>query len=124
MVTIDHITAYNMAIELVKSAGFVLSHVSMSTETTYYYHPARRPYLLRVSAHKSKHSPIGLNDVVARCAFTKGEEKAKNCLTPTNVRNRVTWAIGQYFLNEPLPTRYKGKRGTWEHLVEKDAHPM
>lgn len=110
---ISYLEAYHMAIELVKKAGFTLHHVSTQTESCYYLHPARAPLLMRLSAHKSKHSPIGLNGVVARASFTKGEEK-HGSHSPTNVRNRVTWAIGQYFLNEPAETRYRGKRGTWE----------
>lgn len=120
MSQIDHLDAYHLAIELVKKAGFEFSHASMSTESCYYVHPARRPYLLRVSAHKTKHSPIGLNNVVARVSFTKGEEK-HGIHTERNVLNRVTWAVGQYFLNEPAPTRYYGKRGTWEDVADGKA---
>jgi len=111
---LTYLDAYHMAIELVKKAGFTLHHASIQTESCYYVHPARAPLLLRLSAHKSKHSPIGLNGVVARASFTKGEEKHGHH-TPANVRNRVTWAIGQYFLNDPQETRYRGKRGTWEN---------
>jgi hypothetical protein len=114
MSQITYLEAYHLAIELVKKAGFEFSHAAMSTESCYYRHPARAPYLLRVSAHKSKHSPIGMRHVVARVSFTRGEEK-HGMHTPTNTLNRVTWAIGQYFLNDPKPSEYKGKRGTWEH---------
>lgn len=107
---IEHMTAYNMAIDLVKQAGFVLDHVSGQTETCYYVHPSRPGHLLRVSAHKSKRSPIGMNGVVARLTFTKKDQT----LCPSLVLNRVKWAIGEYFLNDPRPSRYQGKRGTWE----------
>lgn len=114
MSQIDYLEAYHLAIELVKKAGFEFGHASMSTESCYYFHPARRPYLLRISAHKSKQSPIGMNNVIARVSFTRGEDK-HGIHTEKNTLNRITWAIGQYFLNEPKPSRYLGKRGTWEN---------
>jgi hypothetical protein len=112
MSRISHMAAYDMAIELVKKAGFQLDHVSRQTETCYFYHPSRRPLLMRVSAHKNNGSPLGLNNVLARVSFSYGE----HMFTPTIVTNRVTWAIGQYFLGDPRPSKYKGKKGTWEGL--------
>jgi len=109
---INYLEAYHLALELVKKAGFEFSHAAMQTESCYYWHPARKPYLLRVSAHRSKHSPIGLNNVIARVSFTSGEDK-HGLHTEKNTLNRVTWAIGQYFLNDPRPSDYKGKKGTW-----------
>ena len=63
---LDHITAYHLAIELAKKAGFLLHHASQKSESCYYYHPARgKSYLLRLSTHRSSRAPIGFNDVVA-----------------------------------------------------------
>lgn len=115
MARLKHLDAYHHAIELAKKAGFVLSHVARTSETCYYYHPAvGTRKLLRLSTHKSKHVPIGMNAVVARASFTPKD----NNHTPTNVYNKIAWAIGRYFLEEPKPSEYKGKRGTWEQRKE------
>lgn len=112
MSRIDHMTAYHLAIDLVKRAGFELAFVSQKSESCYYFHPSRsRERTLRLSAHKSKKSPIGMSNVCARASFTPKETTH----TETNVYNKVAFAIGRYFLEEPPPSRYEGKRGTWEH---------
>ena len=108
---IDYLEAYHLAVDLVKSAGFAFSHASMQTETCYYSHPARHPLLLRISTHRSKKSPIGLNNVVARMTFTAKDTVHLNA---DLVTSRVKWEIGEYFLATPRPSRYHGKRGTWE----------
>lgn len=110
---IDHLTAYHLAIDLVKKAGFTLAHVSMNSESCYYSHPARHPLTLRLSTHRNK-SPIGLSNVVAKMTFSARDLY----LTPTQVRNMVTWAVGSYFVRDPAPSRYHGKRGTWEAITK------
>lgn len=108
---INYLTAYHMAIELVKRAGFQFAFSAMKTESCYYFHPGRgRNYLLRLSAHKSKHSPIGLNNVCARVSFPP------KCLvfTKKSVYNAVALAIGTYFLEDPPPSKYQGKRCDWD----------
>lgn len=111
MPRIDNITALNLAIELVKKAGFILDHVSLSTETTYYRHPfCKKGRLLRISTHKGK-GRIGLNGVVSKVTFGSKDMN----LNPTSVENQVISAIGRYFLIEPKPSEYKGLRGTWEN---------
>lgn len=111
---IDHLAAYHLAIDLLKTAGFQLSNVSLRSETCYYWHPGRdKDHLLRVSTHASKKSPMGLSKVCAKVAFSP-----KAIHTEFGVRQHVTFAIGRYFLNEPPPSRYLGKRAEWEYCVE------
>lgn len=106
---IDSMTAFNLAIELVKKAGFVLEHVAMRSETCYFRHPAiKKGRLLRVSTHRGK-GRIGQNGVVSK--VTCGIRDMN--LTATSVENHVIYAIGRYFLTEPKPSEYRGKRGTW-----------
>lgn len=114
---IDYLDAFHLATDMVKSAGFQFSHSSMQTETCYYCYPARHPLLLRISTHKSKKPPIGLNNVVARMTFTSNDTTHLNA---DLVESRVKWAIGEYFLASPRPTRYQGKRGTWEAKTPAD----
>ena len=110
MSQIDHITAYHLAIELVKRAGFVLDHVAMQSETCYYRHPSiKKGRLLRVSTHRGK-GRIGHNGVVSK--VTCGAKDMH--LNPRSVENQVIHAIGRYFLTEPKPFEYRGKRGIWE----------
>lgn len=118
MSRIDNITAYHLAIDLVKQAGFVLDHVSMQSETCYYRHPAvKKGRLLRVSTHRSKGGRIGFNGVVSK--VTCGPRDMH--LNPTTVKNQVITAIGRYFLTEPKPSEYRGKRGTWEKASSAQA---
>lgn len=111
MPRIDGMTAYHLAVDLVKRAGFQFAHSASNSETCYYFHPSHgRSRLLRLSAHKSKHAPIGLSNVCARATFTPKDPYH----TETNVYNKTAFAIGRYFLEPPPPSDYKGKRGTWE----------
>lgn len=103
--------AYDMAIALVKKAGFILDHVALQTETCYYRHPSiKKGRLLRVSTHRSKGGRIGLNGVVSKVTCSPNDMH----LNPSSVENQVIHAIGRYFLTEPKPSEYRGKRGTWE----------
>lgn len=111
MSRIDHLTAYHLAIDLAKKAGFVLDHVSQKSESCYYYHPSRgRRFLLRLSAHKSKKSPIGFSNVVARASFPPTDQ---NCFE-ASVLKKMIQTIGLYFLADAKVSEYRGKRGTWE----------
>lgn len=109
----DHMAAFNLAIELVKKAGFVLDHVAMQSETCYYRHPClKKGRLLRISTHRGK-GRIGHNGVVSK--VTCGAKDMH--LNPTSVENQVIHAIGRYFLTEPRPSEYRGRRGTWESIA-------
>ncbi|SRR5229473_120598 len=107
---LDHVAAREHASALLKKAGFRLHQVSQSSTSVYYLHPAREPYLLRVSDHPSKHDVIGLPNTVARLTISPKDQY----LTEMHVQNLVTMAIGRYFLGEPKPSRYYGKKGSWE----------
>jgi hypothetical protein len=107
---LDHITARECAVALLRKAGFKLHQVSQSSTSVYYLHPAREPYLLRVSDHRSKRDLIGLPFTVARLTISPKDQY----LTEHHVENLVVSAIGRYFLGDPKPTRYYGKKGTWE----------
>jgi hypothetical protein len=107
---LDHVTAREHAVALLKKAGFILHQVSQCSTTVYYLHPARTPYLLRVADHRSKRDIIGQPNTVARLTISPKDQY----LTELHIENLVATAIGRYFLNEPKPTRYYGKRGTWE----------
>lgn len=118
MSRIDHITAFNLAIDLAKKAGFVFSHASRNSESCYYYHPARgKGYLLRLSTHKTKRSPIGLKGVVvAKASFSEGD---LNCYE-ASVMKKMLPVIGRYFLSDNTMRReYKGLKGTWEKSDER-----
>jgi hypothetical protein len=118
VVRIHNLDAYHLAIELVKRAGFQFAFAAMRSESCYYFHPGRgRDRLLRLSAHSSKHSPMGLNNVCARVSFTPNDPYH----TKKNVYSRVAFAIGRYFMEEPPPSQYKGKRGSWEEH-RQDLH--
>lgn len=107
----DNLEAYDLAISLVKRAGFILDHVAMSSETCYFRHPAiKKGRLLRVSTHRGK-GRIGHNGVVSKVTCSQRDMH----LNPTSVENKVIHAIGRYFLTEPRPSEYRGKRGTWEN---------
>ena len=115
MTRIDNLTAYHLAIDLAKKAGFVFDHASQKTESCYYYHPARgKGYLLRLSTHRSKKSPIGFSNVVARASFTATD---LNCFE-ASVLKKMIQTIGLYFLADKPEQKYRGKKGTWEtHLA-------
>jgi hypothetical protein len=106
-----HLEAYHLALDLVKKAGFKLHQASMQSEACYYYHPAREPLLLRVATHSSKRGAMGLTGVVAKVTYSP---KDKHDLSEAHVRNLLAIAIGRYFMTDPKPSRYYGKRGTWE----------
>jgi hypothetical protein len=106
------IEALHVAMELVKKAGFILSTASSKSEACYYFHPARPEYLLRLSNHPSKKSPIGMRaKTISKATFSRKEIYP---FSQEHVENLVAMAIGRYFINEPKPSNYKGKRGTWE----------
>lgn len=106
---LDNVTYFNLAIELVKKAGFIIDHVAMNSETCYFRHPSiKKGRLLRVSTHRG-HRPIGHNGVVSKVTCSAKDMHLNN----TTLENQVIYAIGRYFLTEPKPSEYKGKRGTW-----------
>ena len=107
---LDYIAARDHATLLLKKAGFALHQASQSSASTYYIHPARAPYLLRVSDHPSKGQVIGLPNTVAKLTISPKDKY----LTTHHIENLVVMAIGRYFLGEPKPSRYFGKKGTWE----------
>jgi len=108
----DYLEAYHMGLDLVKKAGFELHTVSAKSEACYYSHPMRKPLLLRVATHGSKHSPMGLRSTtVARATFS---HKERHAFSEVHVRNVIAMAIGLYFIEEPRPSKYYGRKGTWE----------
>lgn len=109
---LDHVAAREHAAALLRKAGFVLHQVSQSSMSVYYFFPGRDPYLLRVSDHPSKRDVIGMPNTVARLTISPKDQY----LTEHHVENLVTMAIGRYFLGEPRPSRYFGKKGTWENV--------
>ena len=99
------------------AAGFEFRYQSNKTETKYFGLPGR-PYLIRISAHKSKKGPIGLAETVARITFHAG-----GCETPQHVaisdesfEHMIAVAVGFYVLksNKEMKSSWRGKRGTWE----------
>lgn len=110
MIWIDADTAQAIATDLVKRAGFVLNHAATTSESCYYYHPAiGKKRLLRVSTHRGG-GRIGQVGVVAKVTCGRRDTS----LTTRSVEIKVIHAIGTYFLTEPKPSEYRGKRGTWE----------
>lgn len=103
---LDHIAAREYAVSLLKKAGFNLHQVSLRSTSTYYYHLARAPLLLRVSDHPSKHDVMGLPNTVARLTISRKDQY----LSEHHVTNLVVNAIGRYFLMDPKPTRYDGPK--------------
>lgn len=111
---LDQVSAREHACTLLRKAGFVLHQVSQSSTSAYYLHPARSPYLLRVSDHPSKRDNIGMPNTVARLTISPKDQY----LSEYHVENLTAMAIGLYFLGEPRPNRYYGKKGTWESSTE------
>src|SRR5580693_7611017 len=107
---LDHVAAREHACALLRKAGFAVHQVSQSSTSVYYFHAARAPYLLRVSDHPSKGDVMGMPYTVARLTISLKDQY----LSQHHVENLVTMAIGRYFLGEPKPSRYYGKKGTWE----------
>lgn len=114
MSRIDCITALQLGANLLKKAGFTLHHVSRRSDSCYYEHPARQGMMLRLSTHKYRGAPIGRECVVACCSFTPADEL--QLLTQTIVNNRITWAIGRYFLADEKVSKY-----SIEHSLERKA---
>ncbi len=107
---IDALTAFDFAISLAYQAGFNRSFVSMKTESCYFSHPGRDGVLMRLSMHRNKGSPMGMNNVVARATFAPSNSH----LSKYYVWNAMRFVIGDYFMRPIPPSKYKGKRGTWE----------
>lgn len=112
---IDAFVALELAIAHAYKAGFTRAFVSMKTESCYFTHPGRPDVLMRLSMHKNNKSPMGLNNVVARAAFTP----TNSHLSEYMVWNTMRFVIGDYFLRAIPPSRYRGKKGTWE----ANSHP-
>lgn|SRR6185312_5215564 len=109
----DHITAFHLALTLVKQAGFELKYAARNSETCYYYHPARGDALLRVSTHKSKNAPIGLAPPIAKATFSPKDQY----LSEKRVHDMVRWAVGCYFVNPPRSSQYDGPK-QWRTLTD------
>lgn len=105
------------AIERLKASGFELRTVSGRSEATY-FGIAGRHGLLRVATHRNGESPIGLGPVIAWLTFRGGRDHRDVLLmTKDRFEAMLEIAIGRYWLrsSEPIESRYRGKRGTWEH---------
>lgn len=109
--------AHGRAIEALKSIGFQLRAVSQKSEACYFALPGRSA-VLRVATHRYKKSAIGLGPVVATLTFTDRGQRMPGHIRLSEVafENRLYLAVGQYLFRcqNPPPSRYKGKRGTWE----------
>lgn len=103
---LDHTEARELAISLLKKAGFELHQVSKNSTSAYYKHPARAPLLLRVADHSSKKAPLGLSNTVAKLTISTKDQY----LTDIHVCNLVATSIGKYFLNDPKPSVYENSR--------------
>lgn len=97
-------------------AGFEFRYQSQKTETKYFGLPGRS-HNIRVSAHRSKHGPIGMPETVARITFHAG-----GCETPQHIamsdeafEHMVAIAVGFYIIksNRPMVSSWRGKKGTW-----------
>ncbi len=110
MPRLDQVAAREHAVALLTKAGFRLHQVALRSTSAYYYHVARAPFLLRVSDHPSKRDIIGLPNTVARLTISPKDQY----LSAYHIENLVVMAIGRYFLSDPKPTRYYGRKGTWE----------
>jgi hypothetical protein len=106
----NHLDAYHLALSLIKKAGFELHTASAQSEACYYFHPSRKPYLLRIAQHRQKRSHMGMSNTVAKVTFS-----TKHDFSQQYVRSALALAIGRYFLDDPKPSEYYGKKGTWEH---------
>ena len=116
---LDHIAAREHAATLLRKAGFILHQTSLNSTSTYYLHPAREPYLLRVADHPSKGQVIGLPNTVAKLTISPKDKYLTEC----HVENLVVMAIGRYFLSDPKPSRYFGRKGTWENHEQASSEP-
>ncbi len=107
----------NRASDLLKSIGFERAYVSMKSEAVYFQYPGRHGFL-RVSMHRHHRGMIGQDNVVATLTFRGNAHDAASTLrcSPDKIETMIHIAIGQYMVRstEPKPSRYRGKRGTWE----------
>lgn len=99
-------------------AGFELHYQSMKTEARYYRWPGR-VHTLRVAAHKSKKSPIGMPKIAARITFaTTGacEEPHSVAVSDVHFEHMVATAIGIYMIRSVVApaSNYDGEKGSWE----------
>ena len=112
----------NRAAATLKEIGFVLTDVSDKTEATYFKYPGRYG-VLRVAAHRQRRQTIGLDRIVAKLTFHGNRFAGADILVcnPDKIDTMIALAIGQYFLRstKPLPSLWRGKRGTWESKDEK-----
>lgn len=115
MSRIGHIAAHSLAIELLKEAGFLVDHIASKTETVYMAHTSSTGKFMRVSTHKFNGSPMGLSGVAANCTLSNKDPYH----TPMNVRNRVLFSIGQYFLGQARTSGYTGPK---EKRERPDLH--
>jgi hypothetical protein len=110
--------AVSRAGEILKAAGFELQKVSMKSEACYYGLPGRHGSL-RVSTHRNRRGTIGNDTTIATLTFhgngIVGEPGFMIC-SEEKFQHMLVVAIGQYWLRsaQPKPSRYQGKRGTWE----------
>ena len=115
----DYLEAYHLAQRLIKKAGFRLATVSGRSEACYYTHPFREPLLLRLATHPQKKGLIGLRSTtVARLTFSPRDPSD---FTDQHVHNLLSMAIGRYFLDDPKPSDYFGRKGTWEQNVTANS---
>ena len=111
----NYLEAYHLALDLVKKAGFELHTASAKSEACYYFHPARKPYLLRIAQHKQKRSEMGLSLTIAKVTFS-----TKHDFSEKYVRSALALGIGRYFLDDPRPSQYytgKKEPGNSRRLV-------
>lgn len=116
----DPLELCTLAGERLKKMGFSVANVSMRSEAVYYRFPGRAG-LLRVSAHRVHmgHGTIGHSNTIAQITFAVGRKAyrrgERHFIRTAGAIDHMIWlAVGQYFEREPKPSRYLGKRGTWE----------
>jgi hypothetical protein len=109
---LDNREAFHYALELVKKAGFTLVTASSKTEACYFVHPQRDPYQLRIAMHKRKRAPVGMTPILSKVTILPSD---RHGYSEEHTENLVAMAIGRYFLADPKPSEYYGKRGTWEN---------
>ncbi len=106
------------ASKMLKAAGFEVVDVSRRSEAVYFHLPGRHG-VLRVSAHKTRCSVIGLDSVVSKLTFCGNHHSGADILVCSDekIESMVWAAVGHYIMKsaEPIPSNYAGERGTWEH---------
>lgn len=107
--------------DMLKAIGFEQVYISRKTEACYYKLPGRFG-LLRVSAHRNKHPPIGLDPIASKITFRGNCHSGANLLVTSEngFMTQVYIGIGQYMMRsaEQKPSEYKGKKGTWENAAQ------